>query len=54
MMREWASAYDYSRLSAKYECLISPKKVILGDVNEVTEDCIFTTSESLYKKYKNK
>ncbi len=52
-MREWASAYDYSRLSSHYECLVAPKKVVLGDVNAVTADCLYTDSEALYKKYLN-
>jgi glycosyltransferase involved in cell wall biosynthesis len=50
-MREWASAYDYSRLSSQYECLVSPKKVVLGDVNKITADCVYTDSEALYNKY---
>ncbi len=52
-MREWASAYDYSNLSSQYECIASPKKVILGDVNKITDECIYTDSKSLYNKYMN-
>jgi glycosyltransferase involved in cell wall biosynthesis len=51
MMRKWASAYSYSHLSRQYESLVAPKKVILGDVNEVTPDYIITTSQELYNKY---
>lgn len=50
-MREWAAAYDYSRLSSQYECIVSPKKVVLSTVNEITADCIYTDSQALYDKY---
>jgi glycosyltransferase involved in cell wall biosynthesis len=51
MMRKWASFYDYSHLSSQYECLVSPRKVVLGDVNEITKDCVYTNSKPLYEKY---
>jgi len=52
-MREWASAYDYSCLAEQYECLVSPQKIVLSDVNQVTADCIYTDSSELYQKYLN-
>lgn len=50
-MRTWASAFDYSNISSQYNCLVSPQKVVLSDKNLITNDCIFTNSESLYQKY---
>ena len=51
-MREWAAAYDYKCLSSQYECIVSPPNVILGDENNITADCIYTSSKALYEKYK--
>ncbi len=50
-MRQWASAYDYKNLSGTYESLVAPQKVLLSDIDEVTEEHIKTTSKSLYEKY---
>jgi glycosyltransferase involved in cell wall biosynthesis len=52
-MREWASKYDYDCLSSQYECLVSPPKIVLGDENKITADCLYTNSEALYQKYMN-
>ena len=51
MMRKWASNYNYKNLWTYYESLVAPKKVVFGDVNEVTADCIITDSKVLYDKY---
>jgi glycosyltransferase involved in cell wall biosynthesis len=53
LMREWASKYDYKNLEPLYESLVAPKKIMLGDVNEITEECIVTDSKVLYDKYAN-
>lgn len=50
--RNWAKKYDISNLKEFYKQLVKPKKVVLGNVDEVKEDCIVTTSQELYKKYK--
>lgn len=50
-MRDWAAQYDYKNISSQYQCIVSPKKVVLSDVNQITEDSIYTTSELLYNKY---
>lgn len=51
MMREWAAAYNFESLEPLYCNLVAPKKIVLGDVNEVTKDGITTTSQALYDKY---
>lgn len=50
-MREWAAAYDYDRLSSQYECLVSPPKIVLGEENKITAECLYTNSQDLYQKY---
>lgn len=51
IMRKWASLYNYKNLEDQYYTLVAPKKIALGEVNEVTADCITTNSPSLYRKY---
>jgi glycosyltransferase involved in cell wall biosynthesis len=51
MMREWAKKYDYEYLAMQYESLIAPKKIDLGEENEISEDGITTDSLELYNKY---
>ena len=51
LMREWAAHYDYKNLQKHYLTLVAPKKIVLGDVNEITADCLTTTSKELYDKY---
>jgi hypothetical protein len=53
LMREWASKADYEYLHPYYHTLVAPQKVVLGDVNEVTEDSITTNSQALYEKYRS-
>ena len=51
-MREWASRYEYNNLKQKYiNLMIAPKKLVLGDKNEVANDYLMTDSKELYKKY---
>ncbi len=47
----WASQYCAHNLKQKYINLIKPKKIILGNKNEITEDYLMTISEDLYYKY---
>lgn len=49
---EWVSQYSWRNLKAKYLSLIKPKKVVLGNRNEITDDYLMTNSSTLYKKYK--
>jgi glycosyltransferase involved in cell wall biosynthesis len=53
MMRKWASAYNFKNLGAIYESLVSPKKIALGDANEISAGGIVTDSQALYNKYVN-
>ncbi len=50
--REWTRKYDITSLSALYISLIKPQKLVLGEKNEITEDCLTTSSSELYQKYK--
>jgi glycosyltransferase involved in cell wall biosynthesis len=52
LMRQWASGYDYSKLTPLYESIVSPKRVILGKTNEFLADgTMITDSDQLYDKY---
>lgn len=53
LMRAWAAQYDYPQLYPFYRSLVKPKDVFLGDENVITEDYLMTTSEELYRKYKD-
>ena len=50
--REWSKQYLPKNLKSIYKNLVSPKSIHLGDVNEVNEEGLTTTSLDLYKKYK--
>lgn len=52
LMRAWASAYNFENLEPLYQTLVKPANVVLGDVDEVTSDCLTTTSKALYEKYR--
>jgi len=47
----WASQYSWKKLKYRYLNLVKPKKIILGDKNEVTDDYFMTKSKRLYRKY---
>jgi len=47
----WASQYSWKNLKYRYLNLVKPKKIILGDRNEVTDDYFMTNSKKLYRKY---
>lgn len=49
--REWVQQYLYSNLQAKYLTLVKPHKVVLGEENRITDDCLITNNKSLYQKY---
>jgi hypothetical protein len=50
--RAWAANYQYENLKEKYLNMVKPKKVILGDRNEITDEYLMTNSKELYEKYK--
>ncbi len=50
--RAWAANYQYENLKEKYLNMVKPKKVILGDINEITDEHLMTNSKELYDKYK--
>lgn len=49
--REWVKQYLWSNLKDQYLSLIKPNQVILGNVNEITNGGIITTSKSLRDKF---
>lgn len=49
--RKWVEQYSWKTLKAKFLTLIKPSKVLLGAENRVTNDCLITSSEKLYRKY---
>ena len=49
---EWSKQYLPKNLKCIYKNLVSPKSIHLGDVNEVSEEGLTTTSAELYEKYK--
>lgn len=51
--REWVKFYQYSNLEKKYLNMVKPKKIILGDKNEITKDYLMTDSQELYNKWKH-
>jgi len=50
--RAWATGYKYENLKEKYLNMVKPKKILLGDKNEITDDYLMTNSKELYEKYK--
>ena len=49
--RAWANQYLYENLKPLYASFLSPKEVILGDKNEITESYLKTNSKDLVDKY---
>ncbi len=49
--RLWVKQYTYDRLKPIYLGLINPKKIVLGEVNKITPDCLFTDSKELCEKF---
>lgn len=50
--RQFAAQYDFSNLKNRYLNMVSPTVLKLGEVNEITEEGLTTTSIELYTKYK--
>lgn len=51
--RNWLDQYSFDNLKEKYINLVCPKNILLGEVNEITDDYLMTDSVLLYKKYRN-
>ncbi len=49
--RLWSAYYSYKRLKNRYVTLVKPKKLILGQSNEIKDGYLITNSLALYKKY---
>lgn len=49
--QEWVSKYSWTNLKGQYLSLIKPKRVFLGDRNEITEEYLMTDSKKLFYKY---
>ena len=49
--REWVKDYLWENLKLRFLNLIKPKKVVLGNHNEITDDYLMTDSKKLYAKY---
>lgn len=49
--RFWVQQFRYQNLKQKYLTLLKPKQIILGQTNCITDDCLITDSETLYRKY---
>jgi glycosyltransferase involved in cell wall biosynthesis len=49
--KEWVKQYRWQNLKDRYHNLFKPKKIILGNHNEVTENHLITNSKKLYNKY---
>jgi glycosyltransferase involved in cell wall biosynthesis len=49
--RAFAAQYDTSCLLGRYLNLVNPKTLQLGEVDEVTDEGLTTTSKELYEKY---
>ena len=50
--RAWVKQCSYDQLKPLYLGLIKPKKIVLGAINKITPDCLFTDSEELCEKFK--
>ncbi len=49
--RSWVKQGSYDQLKPLYLGLIKPKKIVLGAINKITPDCLFTDSEELCEKF---
>lgn len=49
--REWVKQYLAENLRARYMSMLKPKKVMLGNKNELTNDYVMTDSQALYDKF---
>lgn len=51
--REWVRQFTRERLAGYFVTLIKPQKIVLGATNSISQDTLTTTSERLFKKYRN-
>ncbi len=49
--RAWAAYYTVKNLSKRYQTLVSPKKVLLGDRDDIDGDTVITQSKKLFDAY---
>lgn len=49
--KPWIIKQTAPYLAPKWATLLHPKKIRLGDRNEIADDCLVTNSKSLYNKY---
>lgn len=49
--REWVKTYTCEQLKNLYCNFLKPKKIILNNIDQVSNDCLVTSSEKLYEKY---
>ena len=49
--RDWVKQYSYDRLKPLYLGLVSPKKIVLGNINQVTANYLITDSKELCEKF---
>ncbi|MFS8563828.1 MAG: glycosyltransferase family 4 protein [Rhabdochlamydiaceae bacterium] len=49
--REWSRKCSFDQLKPLYLGLIKPKRIILGTINKITPDCLFTNSKELCEKF---
>jgi glycosyltransferase involved in cell wall biosynthesis len=50
---QWAEQYKFENLKKRFQTLVRPDKIMLGDEDKIEDGVIVTSSESLYAKYKN-
>lgn len=50
--RQWTEQYCVQSLKKKYQNLVLPSLVILGDKDELTDDYLMTASKTLFARYK--
>lgn len=49
--RTWVKQYSYDQLKPLVLGLIKPKKIVLGDLNQITTTCLITNSKVLCEKF---
>ncbi len=49
--RSWVKQYCYSTLKPLYLGLMNPKKIVLGNTNQITSECLYINSEELCEKF---
>jgi glycosyltransferase involved in cell wall biosynthesis len=49
--KNWVDQFSFNYLKEEYCNLVSPKNILLGSENKITDSYLMTNSTSLYKKY---